>query len=288
MDKPQLFVATFASNLEPTLSVLLGSANKNDVPVSVLGMGCLPSHRLSFGDQGGWKKRLDAYRRFASGVRPDDVVAFVDAYDVIVTSNTESILDAFQRIIDRAAGARVVVSAEEPCDPKCCDSKRLGRIVGPEDTPFRYLCAGVVVGFASDLVELFDMFPTTAVFDDQFEWGKIWASDPRVVLDGGSLLCLNYSGDNVTRVDGGRLVLPEAIGGDSAMLPPFLHFSSFKAKFLMVRVFSNLFSDVQLLDTNIVILVLSVGCILFFLAFLGVSIALGIVASSSKVEHSSG
>jgi hypothetical protein len=129
VSRGQLRVVTVATQHHWLLPLVLRAAAKQGVELLVLGRD------LNAPQQHGFK--IHFLNETLSGMPDDDVVLFVDAYDVLLTQGSDAILSGFYSL-----GADVVFSAEARCHP---DRER-----APEyprsATPYRFLNSGAFIG----------------------------------------------------------------------------------------------------------------------------------------------
>lgn len=92
--EPRLHVVTFATHLnEPKLGELLSSANAHGVRVTVL----QPQFDLRDHWGGRFGLRPLLVTNYANMIPDQDFVMFVDAYDVVLSGNSSSIIDGFYK-----------------------------------------------------------------------------------------------------------------------------------------------------------------------------------------------
>lgn len=106
-------------------------------------------------DSHGLVDKLRALRRFARKWPGDTILAFVDAYDVIINNEPAALETAFL-----SSGKRVLLASENGC---CTDKQtalRYGTTCHP-NWPFatdrKWLNSGVIVGYAKDIRRLLRM-----------------------------------------------------------------------------------------------------------------------------------
>lgn len=148
--EPELHVCTVASEVTAQLKQLLTSAKKQKIKIDVLGLG-LPymgnGHKLIY------------VREYLKKISDDDIVLFVDGYDVLLLANKQTILKKFFK-----TGAPFVISAEQTCFP----FRHLESKYPPSPTPFRYINTGSYIGYAWFIKQLLkDMAPIKAHECDQ-------------------------------------------------------------------------------------------------------------------------
>jgi hypothetical protein len=148
-----------ACSPSPQLSHLANSALRAGVDLRVL---YIPN----------WKSYVDkvhTMRAFVADLPPDDIVCFVDAFDVLVFAAELEILRKF-----RAFGADLVFSAELSAYPETYDRAYAAMRAEPGaarfETQYRFLNAGGYIGYARALRTLF-AWRSPADADAICEWG---------------------------------------------------------------------------------------------------------------------
>lgn len=153
--KNHLHLCTVATEETKGLRQLLDSCEQNgflqDIhgPV-VLGLG---TPFLGFTD------KLIQVQKYLEKLPDNDVVLFVDAYDVVVLKSPEVIYSTFL-----AMNAPFVISADRICWPY----HHLASEYPPSPTSFRYINAGSYIGYVGYIKELFkELAPLIPEEDDQ-------------------------------------------------------------------------------------------------------------------------
>lgn len=145
----KLHVCTNASHQIPALEQLLESCRANGIHLDVLGLG----EPFSFG------KKLNDYLKYLEGIPPDDVVLFIDAYDVLILADEKTILEKFFLM-----NAPFVISVETNCFPFA----HLAPYYPPSPTKFKYLNVGSYIGYANHIQQIYeDLSPIPDDIDDQ-------------------------------------------------------------------------------------------------------------------------
>lgn len=139
-----LKVVTVATDLEKA-SQLLTSAEKQNIKVKVLGSD--DSWRggdMKKGPGGGMK--INLLRQELKNYRDDDVVMFVDGYDVIINDTEEQILERYLNF-----HCKVLFAAEKVCWP----DRNLENAFPVPKEGYRYLNSGCFIGVVSELKRIF-------------------------------------------------------------------------------------------------------------------------------------
>jgi len=146
---PRLHICTTASDWDPGVDKLLASSNANNLTVSILGMG----------EPFSLEKKIRDFHKFLSDLPDGDVALFIDAYDILLLSNEETILERFFSF-----EAPIVFSGDKTCYP----FPQISSHYPPCKTRFRYLNSGAYIGYVKDLKEvLSEMSPIPQKTDDQ-------------------------------------------------------------------------------------------------------------------------
>jgi hypothetical protein len=130
-----VIVCTYATDTNKATPLLV-SAELHGVPVRNL---CTTTKWT------GLKDKLCAMRTFLEPLPQDDIVCFVDAYDVIVNQPLAVLEKTFL-----ASGAKILFGAERQLDPPHEDLA----VYPHSATEFKFLNSGVYIGFVSSLRDL--------------------------------------------------------------------------------------------------------------------------------------
>jgi len=139
----ELHVCTYANASRLGLNCLAASCEENGIDLKICGIGSVDDqgHPLPFPDYMekvrvtyDWLKNAD--------IPDDDVVMFLDAYDVIVLSDKETILDRFMQF-----GKPVVIGAERGC----FHLPHVVALYPPSPTSFRFVNSGCYLGYVKNI-----------------------------------------------------------------------------------------------------------------------------------------
>lgn len=146
----ELHIITVATKNTQGLQQLRDSCDENGLDLTVLGMGMVyPGNGL----------KLILIDEFLKTVHKNDIVLFVDAYDVLILADEKTILKKFY-----AKNTPVIVSAETFCYPLLLRDEEFP----PSPTPFRFINTGSIMGYVRDLKQILrDMKPLIPNIDDQ-------------------------------------------------------------------------------------------------------------------------
>lgn len=133
-------VCTVASHATENLNKLLVSCEKNGIDLEVIGLG-MPYY--------GNGTKLIRMADYLNTLDDEDIVMFVDAYDVIIVADKEVILEKFLRL-----KTPFLMSAEKNCYPPL-----LLKRYPPRENPFKYINTGSYIGFVKNLKAWLDDLP---------------------------------------------------------------------------------------------------------------------------------
>lgn len=174
MIQRQTHIVTVATDLEKAI-LLKTSAERFAINIKNLGEGVVWEGGDMTGPGGGQK--INLVKQFLSTVGDDDLVLFVDGYDVIINDNITTILERYNDM-----GGDVVVAAEKNCWP----SKDMVDKFPDTHTAYRYPNSGLYIGKVSSLKSLFSEDLTNRQ-DDQLYLQQAILRSPtdgvKVVLD---------------------------------------------------------------------------------------------------------
>lgn len=143
MNKKQTHVITVAT--DESKSVLLRtSAERQSITLNNLGSGVVWEGGDMTSPGGGQKVNL--VKGFLQGIGDEDIVMFVDGYDVIINDNMTTILERYNDM-----GADIVFAAEKTCWP----DKSIAEQFPKPHTEYRYLNSGLYIGTAGALKRVF-------------------------------------------------------------------------------------------------------------------------------------
>jgi hypothetical protein len=140
--RPKLHVCAVASKPKVGLDQLLHSCEKQGIKIDILGMG--KPYR------GNIDKLLHT-RNYLNTLPDEDVVLFVDAYDVLILADENTILDKFLDM-----DVPFVISVERNCWPNPNLASKYPK--GP--TSFCYINAGSYIGYVYNIKQILNELPT--------------------------------------------------------------------------------------------------------------------------------
>jgi len=125
-------VCTVASYKAANLDKLLKSCEKNRIDLEIIGLG------LPYSGNGTKLIRMTEYLK---SLDDDDIVMFVDAFDVIIVADKQTILEKFLNM-----NIPFLMSAEKNCYPE-----RLLNRYPPRENTFNYINTGSYIGYVKNL-----------------------------------------------------------------------------------------------------------------------------------------
>lgn len=144
-------VCTVASYKNANFNKLLLSCEKNHIDLEVIGLG-LPYY--------GNGTKLVLMAEYLKTLSDNEIVMFVDAFDVILVADKELILEKFLNM-----NTSFLMSAEKNCYPS-----QLFNRYPPMQHAFRYINTGSYIGYVRDLKAwLEDLPPVNSSASDQLQ-----------------------------------------------------------------------------------------------------------------------
>jgi len=145
----KLHICTTATEKKPALEQLITSCANTNQKVEV----------CSIGETFSFEMKINDCRKFLEKLPDNDVVLYVDGYDVLVLADEKTTLERFYSM-----KAPIVFSVEKNCHP----FPHIGKYFPSSPTPFRYLNSGSYIGYVKDLKKLFSKIgPLDKPLDDQ-------------------------------------------------------------------------------------------------------------------------
>ena len=148
------------------------------------------------------------------------VLLFVDAFDVIIDADAKTILTRFFHHFAHSKGARIVFSVEPTI--KSWPDASLSDYYPPVTGPQRFINSGLFIGYAEDLLRLWEEFLPQAseADDDQQFYSRLFVQREvreryGMVLDLDSVLMQNYTLPFMTLVPDADVLLPVRFEEDS-------------------------------------------------------------------------
>lgn len=171
----EFHIITVASAQDIGLTFLKKSCEYNGLSLKILGMN-EPYRNNIF--------KLYHMKKYLKTLPENDIVLFVDGYDVLLLADEVEILKRFQEL-----NVPFVMS----CDKHCWPITKLAKEFPESPTPFRYLNSGCYIGYVKNLKTILDSLPYGAhKRSDQALFSLHYLKNPELyTLDYNCKFCLN-------------------------------------------------------------------------------------------------
>lgn len=207
------YVVTVATREHPMLDLLTKQVTESGETLTVLGMEY--NKVIGWEAHGNLGLKLKLLCDFVNDEKrgPEDIVLFLDAYDVVYKGTKQAILQAYTTF-----EKPLVFGAETLCSPSGLEGKY------PEHTkhyPFRYLNSGLFVGKIWAFRECFHKYEYVDTINDQLWWKQKF-------LERQDLIELDYTQKmflNCCNVDKRSILLENDIIEFNGKHPYVLHFN---------------------------------------------------------------
>jgi hypothetical protein len=157
----EFYIVCVASSGHPRMDRLIESVQRQKLPIHVLGMGKQwigPGMKLVCMDE------------YVDYLQDEDVVMFVDAWDVLVMADKEEILEKY-----KSFNKPIVVSAEKNIWPY----RNLASFFPETKSAFKYINTGGYIARAKELKQFFHQNrPVWGFYDDQAFFQIAFLNDP--------------------------------------------------------------------------------------------------------------
>jgi hypothetical protein len=177
-----MYIITVATKPNPMLDLL--TQQVKDGGGTLIPLGLELNKTIGWEASGNLGLKLKLVNDFLNERNPEDIVLFMDAYDVVFKGNVKDILERYATF-----GKQLVFGAEIVCSPSEFNSKY------PEHTknyPFRFLNSGLFIGTVSTLRECFQNYVYVDGINDQAWWKQKFLDRPDLIeLDYNNILFLN-------------------------------------------------------------------------------------------------
>jgi hypothetical protein len=135
----QLHVCTVASWMHPNLYKLITSCNVHGIQLDIIGMNQPYRNNID---------KLRWMNLYCKQLPEDDLVLFVDAFDVLILAQKEEIVSRFLKL-----NAPMLMSVELYCYPE-----KTASFHPPTSSPFKYICTGTYIGYVKAVNNWLDAF----------------------------------------------------------------------------------------------------------------------------------
>ena len=175
----KLFYITIATKPNPVLDKIKERVQKNGETIHVL--GGQENRQIGWEGHQNFGVKLREVSDFLKNpdLKPDDIILFTDAYDVVYCGTQKEIIEKYMKF-----DCPIVFGAEKQCNP---DPKR-----APEyaftSTEFPYLNSGMFIGRVWALKQCILEYKYNDKDDDQRYWTTQFFKNP-------DLICLDYNNE---------------------------------------------------------------------------------------------
>lgn len=252
---------------------------ESDVDFTVLGM----DDSINFGWENKGKNfgfKLKTFHEYLKTSNPDDIVVFIDLFDVLFYGNKEEIISRYNKFNSKA-----VFSSEYFCHP----FPKLAKEYPPTDSQYKYLNSGTFMGQAGYLLKMMNKYPYTVEDDDQGYWTRIFLSEKET-----EDIKLDYKNE-IFNCTAGKLfdIEPVTIGENRRVLnitsrntPNFIHFNGNgflmttydnwivtgkKSGFAYVKAVNSITLSWQTIKKNLLYIIVIIASFIFMIIFLSMN-----------------
>jgi len=208
-----LHFVTVATREHPMLELLQSTLAKKKYTLDILGLEM--NKKIGWEAHGnlGLKLKLFCEYIHLPKLEKDDIVIYLDAYDVIFAGTKDILLERFQKF-----QTPIVFGAETSCFPNELENRYP---LSTSGFPFRYLNSGLCIGKVWALRECFIDYIYEDSINDQYWWKLKFLERPDLIdLDYTNTLFLNCNG-----VDKNSIQLENDIISYNKKHPQVLHFN---------------------------------------------------------------
>ena len=219
-DAGRVALVTYMNEAQTSMGFLFASGASNGLATTVLG----------YGEKAWWPeglgKKINALRRFVldSALKPNDLVLFVDAYDVLVQCTEKEIRENFERL-ERRSNRSLIFNGDRDCFPRLPDVCTEPRPANIWLHPREYLNSGAFIGRTSAMKSVLLQDPVSDVMpgsDQAFYQRKLKTNPQAMTVDTNcELLCTvanSLEVEGLSQLPNGTVVL------SSGIKPCILHF----------------------------------------------------------------
>jgi len=151
-------ICTVANRPDPYLDKLIQSCEIHGIQLEILGM-----NEPYYGNS----TKMFRLREYLNALRDEEIILFVDAFDVLIIADKNTILQKFLKM-----SVPFVMAAEKHCWP--CE-KYINEEYLPCQTPFKYLNTGTYIGYVSHLKKWIDDLALNIHWCDQAQTIEHWS-----------------------------------------------------------------------------------------------------------------
>jgi len=177
----KLKIVTAATEDTDGLKRLRESASRYGVPLKVLGLEkSWTGGEVSRLENPGGGQKINLLKPYLQELDDDDILVFVDGYDVVFTGAIESALEAFRNNFSED----VVFSAEKSCWP----DSGLANSYPEVDSEYRFLNSGTFIGKVSELKKITEEGIQDTDDDQRYYTKKLLSGQYSMQLDSSCLI----------------------------------------------------------------------------------------------------
>ena len=189
-NKCKIFLATVSTKQHPNLERWKKSAITHGFNPIILGLHENKRYKDPLIGKGEFGMKLRYLYKYSKKLRPDDIILFTDAWDVIIIGNCDKIYKDYKSF------KKEIVFGGETIFGALYDLSTITNIFKHDlSKEFPYLNAGVVIGRAGTIRELIDKYTQKKIsdsVDDQILWRKIYLENKdKIAIDSNAKLVLN-------------------------------------------------------------------------------------------------
>jgi len=189
-NKCKIFLATVSTKQHPNLERWKKSALKHGFSPKILGLHEKKTYKDPLFGKGEFGMKLRYLYKYSKSLRPNDIILFTDAWDVIIIGDCEKVYKDYKSF------NKDIVFGGETIYGVFHDIFNIFNIFKYDlSKPFPYLNAGVVIGRAGAIRELIQKYTEKTIddsVDDQILWRKIYLENrDKIAIDSKAKLVLN-------------------------------------------------------------------------------------------------
>lgn len=189
-NKCKIFLVTVSTKQHPNLERWKKSAITHGFNPKILGLHEKKTYKDPLIGKGEFGMKLRYLYKYSKTLRPNDIILFTDAWDVIIIGDCEKIYKDYKSF------KKDIVFGGETIYGAIYDLSTIATIFKYDlSKPFPYLNAGVVIGRAGtirDLIEKYTEKNITDSVDDQILWRRIYLENKdKIAIDSTAKLVLN-------------------------------------------------------------------------------------------------
>ena len=168
MPNPQFHFVTISTTKNQHLRRLEASAAHYNIPLTLLGLGDSYEHH---------GKKIHILKAFIKDLPKEDILIYVDAFDVIFLDTKKAIETTFLNL-----NQDIVFGAEHHVLSSSFSHFLKNLFIYPKSpTSYRYVNAGTFAGYIGALLDLFNTAISTSCRDDQIAFSNFFIKNPKAL-----------------------------------------------------------------------------------------------------------